>query len=67
MNFKFCFGLRYLYEEMEKDGTAKPIQFWNIEVICPSKANFKDGPQYISKVLGLTNLGQIVILLYNPW
>ena len=62
----FVSCLRHLYEDMGKDGIAKPVQFGNFEIIHPSKTSFKDGPQYISKLLGMIELGQVVVFPYNP-
>ena len=51
---------------MEKIGTVGAVQFGNFEMIRPSKVALKDGPQYISRLLGQIELGQIIVIPYNP-
>ena len=38
---KFVSCLRHLYEDMGKDGIAKPVQSENFEIIHPSKTRKK--------------------------
>ncbi|GAY69123.1 hypothetical protein CUMW_269590, partial [Citrus unshiu] len=55
----------HLYEEMESNGSTKLVQFGLFEKLYP-RVSFKDKTQYISKLLGWTELGQVIVFLYNP-
>ncbi|KAK9184900.1 hypothetical protein WN943_025252 [Citrus x changshan-huyou] len=54
--------IKHLYEEMESSGSTKPVQFGLFEKLYP-KVSFKDRTQYISKLLGLAELGQVIVFL----
>ncbi|KAH9717946.1 hypothetical protein KPL71_022033 [Citrus sinensis] len=57
--------IKHLYEEMESNGSTKPVQFGLFEKLYP-RVSFKDRTQYISKLLGLAELGQVIVFPYNP-
>ncbi|KAK9180241.1 hypothetical protein WN943_029449 [Citrus x changshan-huyou] len=50
---------------MESNGSTKPVQFGLFEKLYP-RIGFKDMTQYISKLLSLAELGQVIIFPYNP-
>ncbi|KAH9743195.1 hypothetical protein KPL70_003219 [Citrus sinensis] len=57
--------ISHLYEEMKSNGSTKPVQFGLFEKLYP-RVSFKDRTQYISKLLGLAELGQVIVFPYNP-
>ncbi|KAL6558448.1 hypothetical protein OROMI_018798 [Orobanche minor] len=56
----------YLCEDIYNSRIASPFQFGLFEKLHPTKFGFNDRSQYISKLLGLTELGQVVVVPYNP-
>ncbi|KAL6584193.1 hypothetical protein OROMI_003482 [Orobanche minor] len=51
---------------MDNSRIASPFQFGLFQKLHPTKFGFNDRSQYISKLLGLTELGQVVVFPYNP-
>ena len=51
---------------MKNNRSAKPIQFGLFEKLHPTTVRFKERSQYISKLLGLAELGHVVLFIYNP-
>ncbi|KAK9232622.1 hypothetical protein WN943_022870 [Citrus x changshan-huyou] len=51
---------------MKNNGSAKPVQFGLFERLHPITINFKEMSQYILKLLGLAELGQVVVIPYDP-
>lgn len=64
-NYIINIWIKHLYEEMESNGSTKPVQFGLFEKLY-SRVSFKDRTQYISKLLGLAELGQVTVFPYNP-
>ncbi|KAL6586109.1 hypothetical protein OROMI_002753 [Orobanche minor] len=58
--------IKYLCEDMDNSRIASPFQFGLFEKLHPTKFGLNDRSQYISKLLGLTELGQVVVVPYNP-